>query len=152
GKRQVGADATALRVSGGCALQGRGQHRGCRQFRLRAPIEQPPLGGQRRKPMPPLEPPHTRRRLLATAAWGGAIAALRPLRALAAQAAPKVFDVTRYGAAGNGATLDTAAIQRAIDAAADAAASGTKAQVLLPGGRKFLTGTLRLKGTIDFHL
>jgi polygalacturonase len=92
----------------------------------------------------------SRRQLLATAAYGGAIAALRPLRALAAQAtAPKVFDVTRYGAKGDGTTLDTAAIQRAIDAAAAAAA---KSQVLLPGGKKFLTGTLQLKGAIDFHL
>lgn len=90
----------------------------------------------------------TRRRLLATAAWGGAIAALRPLRAFA-QASPAVFDVTKYGAKGDATTLDTAAIQRAIDAAA---AAGGHAQVLLPGGRKFLTGTLVLKGAIDFHL
>lgn len=76
------------------------------------------------------------------------MAALRPLRALAAQT-QKVFDVTRYGAAGDGTTLDTAAIQRAIDAAA---ASGGHPQVLLPGGKKYLTGTLVLKGAIDFHL
>jgi hypothetical protein len=95
----------------------------------------------------------SRRQLLATAAYGGAIAALCPLRALAAQtAAPNVFDVTKYGAKGDGTTLDTGAIQRAIDAAADAAALSVKAQVLLPGGKKYLTGTLVLKGAIDFHL
>ncbi len=98
--------------------------------------------------MPP--PSHTRRRLLASAAYAGAIAALRPLRTLAAQnAQPKILDVTKYGALGDGSTLDTAAIQRAID---EAAAYTGKAQVLLPGGKKFLTGTLVLKGAIDFHL
>ena len=61
--------------------------------------------------------------------------------------AAKTFNVLDFGAAGDGATLDTAAIQRAIDAAAN-----DDGQVLIPGGRKFLVATLELKGGIDFHL
>jgi polygalacturonase len=61
----------------------------------------------------------------------------------------RIFDVAKYGAVGDGKALDTAAIQRAID---EAAAYAGKAQVLLRGGKTYLTGTLELKGAIDFHL
>jgi pectate lyase len=61
----------------------------------------------------------------------------------------RVFDVARYGAVGNGTTLDSPAIQRAID---EAAAYSGKSRVLLRGGKKYLVGTLVLKGAIDFHL
>jgi polygalacturonase len=59
----------------------------------------------------------------------------------------KDFNVLDFGAKGDGATLDTAAIQRAIDAAAEN--SGT---VLIPRRHTFLVATLELKGGIDFHL
>ena len=58
-----------------------------------------------------------------------------------------VFNVLDYGAKGNGANDDTAAIQKAIDTCA--AQNG--GQVLLPGGT-FLTGALTLHSGIDFHL
>ena len=61
----------------------------------------------------------------------------------------KTFDVRDYGARGDGVTLDTPAIQRAID---EAAALGKGARVLVRGGKKYLIGTLQLKSNIDFHL
>ena len=61
----------------------------------------------------------------------------------------QVFDVHDHGAAGDGKTLDTAALQAAIDHAATA---GGGARVLLRAGQTYLTGPLTLKGGIDFHL
>lgn len=84
------------------------------------------------------------RRTLIAAATAG------PLLAVPSRAAePAMFDVHDHGAKGDGITPDTAAIQRAIDAAA---AAGKGARVLLRAGKKYLTGPLTLKGGIDFHL
>ena len=58
-----------------------------------------------------------------------------------------VFDPRDHGAAADGRTLDTVAIQKAIDAAA-AAGGGT---VLLHNGL-FLSGGLTLKSHVELHL
>jgi hypothetical protein len=57
------------------------------------------------------------------------------------------YDVRTYGALGDATTLDTAAIQRAIDAA-NAAGGGI---VNFPAGR-FLSGTLTLKSNVTLYL
>jgi hypothetical protein len=93
----------------------------------------------------------TRRGFLKSSATCAAVAVF-PLRAFAFQKPSpqiKIFDVLKYGAIGDGKTLDTAAFQRAID---EAAAYSGKAQVLVRGGHQYLVGTIELKGAIDFHL
>ena len=57
------------------------------------------------------------------------------------------FNVTNYGAVGDGRTMNTAAIQKTIDTAA-AAGGGT---VLVPAG-KFLTKPFTLASSINLHL
>jgi polygalacturonase len=69
------------------------------------------------------------------------------LFALCHPAVARTFNVLDFGAKGDGVTLDTAAIQRAIDRAA-----GNGGQVLIPRKHTFLIGTLALKGGLDFHL
>ena len=74
----------------------------------------------------------------------GASLAFLPAYVSSAFARPlEAFDIRDYGAKGNGAALDTAAIQRAIDAAS-AAGGGT---VYLPTGR-FLSFTIQLKSHV----
>jgi len=58
-----------------------------------------------------------------------------------------MFDVRLYGAVGNGNTINTAAIQKAIDAAS-AAGGGT---VYMAGGT-FLSGTLYLKSHVTLYI
>ncbi|NLS95512.1 MAG: glycoside hydrolase family 28 protein [Planctomycetaceae bacterium] len=60
---------------------------------------------------------------------------------------PGHFDVRNFGAAGDGVTLDTKAIQKAIDTCAEAGGG----KVCLQGGT-FLSGTLRLKSNVTLHV
>ena len=74
---------------------------------------------------------------------------LGALLALNVSLAARDFSVLDFGAKGDGVTLDTVAIQSTIDAAAKA---GPNSRVVIPRWRHFLTGTLMLRGGIDFHL
>lgn len=66
---------------------------------------------------------------------------------LAAVGEQRVYDVTAFGAHGDGKALDTAAINQAIDAAA-AAGGGT---VSFPAGT-YLSYSIRLKNNVGLHL
>ena len=67
--------------------------------------------------------------------------------AAALGAAAKSYDVREFGAKGDGKALDTAAIQKTIDAAA--ADGGGTVEV---GAGTYLTGSLYLKSNVDFHV
>jgi len=67
--------------------------------------------------------------------------------AMGGQAAGQVFDPRRYGAQGDGVTLDTLPIQQAIDACT-AAGGGT----VLLGPGTYVTGLIRLKSNVTFQL
>ena len=67
---------------------------------------------------------------------------LAPIAALHA-AEPKVLDITAHGAKGDGTTLNTHTIQKAVDACHDAGGG----VVSVPKG-VFLTGSLRLKSGV----
>ncbi len=71
---------------------------------------------------------------------------LAPLAALHA-ADPKVYDVLAHGAKGDGKTMNTQAIQQAVDTC-HAAGGGV---VSVPKG-VFLTGSLRLKGGVTLRV
>ena len=91
----------------------------------------------------------TRREILRTGASLALAALAAPLLRAQAKSAKREFNIRDFGAVGDGTTLDTAAIQRALD---EAAAAGGGARVVVPGGKKFLIGSLTLKGGIELHL
>lgn len=75
--------------------------------------------------------------------------AIQPLASAAAagEKQPQVFDVRKYGARGDGTTIDTRSIQAAIDACAKAGGG----RVLFSEGR-YPSGTLRLGDGVELHL
>jgi polygalacturonase len=75
---------------------------------------------------------------------GASIAAQNPSGAIRPQAA---FDVRTYGAAGDGKTLDTQVVNRAIEAAASAGGG----LVLFPAGT-YLCFSIHLKSNVHLHL
>jgi polygalacturonase len=93
-----------------------------------------------------------RRDLLRVGSLGMAGAAL-PAVSLAATknktatAQPGIFDVRQFGATGDGKTLDTDAVNRAIDAAA----TGGGGVVLFPAGI-YLCFSIHLKSNVHLHL
>jgi len=94
-----------------------------------------------------------RRDLLRLSSMGLAASAVTSLPALAARkpAAPALtpilFDVRAFGAMGDGKTVDSPAINKAIEAAA-AAGGGT---VVFPAGN-YLSFSIRLKSHVDLYL
>lgn len=65
----------------------------------------------------------------------------------AAELKPGIFDVRAHGAMGDGVTLDTPAIEAALDAAAKAGGG----QVLFPPGR-YISGTIHLRSGVTLQL
>jgi polygalacturonase len=96
----------------------------------------------------------TRRDLLRKGSFGAAAASLPaalfaapPQQQNAAGARSGLFDVRTFGAAGDGKTLDTAAVKRAIDAAAS---SGGGVVVFPPG--LYVCFSIHLKSQVHLHL
>ena len=75
------------------------------------------------------------------------LAVLTVTSVASAQTPPRVFDVRAHGATGDGVTLDTAAINQAIDAAA-AAGGGT---VVFPAGT-YASFSIHLKSNVALYL
>jgi polygalacturonase len=92
-----------------------------------------------------------RRDFLRVGAVGAAASVLAGARRASAATKPapggEKFDVRSFGAQGNGKTLDTAAINRAMDAAA-AAGGGT---VLFPAG-SYLSYSIHLQSNVSLYL
>jgi hypothetical protein len=85
-------------------------------------------------------PAINRRTLLAAGTLAAASVAAR------AGAAPRMLDIRDYGAVGDGRTLATAALQRAIDAAPPGGC------VLVPAGQSFVIAPVTLKGGIELRV
>ncbi len=79
--------------------------------------------------------------------WLGLIATVLLASRIAVAAGEGVFDVRAHGAAGDGKTLDTAAINKAVDTCAQAGGG----QVRFPPGR-YVSATVHLKSHVTLYL
>jgi hypothetical protein len=103
------------------------------------------------------QPPISRRHWIASMSvpvLAGSMASLAAQRAAGAEAASqaseagaRLYNVRGYGAKGDGETLDTLAVQAAIDACA----KDRGGIVLVPAG-DFVVGTLELRSNVTLHL
>jgi len=85
--------------------------------------------------------------LAASAAAAFPAFAAAPRKGAALPTTPSLFDVRTYGATGDGKTIDSPAINKAIEAAA-AAGGGT---VIFPAGN-YVSFSIRLKSHVDLYL
>src|SRR5690349_5350760 len=103
--------------------------------------------------------PLSRRRVVTMGAAGAALPLVLARPAAAAPAKPvlgapgRVFDVTHFGARGDGVTIDTAAINRAIAAAAQAGpgSGGPGGTVYFPAGT-YASYSIRLRSNVGLYL
>src|SRR5215471_12936555 len=91
--------------------------------------------------------PFLRRRMLTALPLAFPLAAQQASQPAAGDAGIRTYNVRAFGAKGDGTTLDTAAVQSAIDACARDR-GGT---VLIPAG-DFVVGTIELKTNVTLHL
>jgi hypothetical protein len=91
----------------------------------------------------------SRRHFIGALGVGGGVLAGERAGAAGGRPAPgaESYDVTRFGAVGNGRTPNAAALQKAVDACG-AAGGGT---VVVPPGR-YLTGAVSLRSHVHLHL
>lgn len=97
-----------------------------------------------------MNPSMNRRQILGLSgvlAAGGALAGLPAAAQTAGRPGPHFFDVRAYGATGDGLTLDTAALNRTIDACH---AAGGGVVYVSPG--TYLTGTVVLQSNVTLYL
>src|SRR6516162_9426964 len=88
-----------------------------------------------------------RRDLLAAVPFALPLAAQSPSSAPAVDLGARIYNVRTFGAKGDGTTLDTAAVQAAIDTCA----RDRGGMVLIPAG-DFVVGTVELKSNVTLHL
>lgn len=68
--------------------------------------------------------------------------------AFSSQLGAKTIDLKTFGARGDGHTVETALVQKAVDAVAEAGGG----RVVFSGGGTFVTGTIALKSNVELHL